>query len=144
MAHNFVGNFATTARALRWTARMRSSHRQLARRLCTEAPRSSMLGASFDQAAALLGGGSGRGSSASDVWSLLRRGDSPLDTAAAAHLPMRTRELAARVFSPPAHTVSAEAASACGTHKALLRLHDGLEVETPLWSNPWLPRLMVT
>ena len=103
-----------------------------------------MLGASFDQAVALLGGGSGRGSSASEVWSLLRRGDSPLDTAAAAHLPMRTRELAARVFSPPAHTVSAEAASACGTHKALLRLHDGLEVETLLWSThgylaSWLP-----
>ena len=106
------------------------AHRQLARRLCTDTPRRSILSASFNEAAALLGGGSGRGSCASDVWSLLRRGESPLDTAAAAHLPMRMRELAARVFSLPTHTVSAEAASACGTHKALLRLHDGLEVET--------------
>ena len=104
----------------------------LSRRLCTGAPRRSILSASFDEAAALLGGGRGRGSRASEVWSLIRRGESPLDTAAAEHLPRRTRELAARVFSPPTHVVSAEAASACGTHKALLRLHDGAEVETVL------------
>ena len=106
------------------------SLQQLARRVCTDVPRRSILSASVSEAAVLLGGGTRRASRASEVWSLLRRGESPLDEAAASHLPARTRELAARVFSPPTHTVSAEAASDCGTHKALLRLHDGLEVET--------------
>ena len=98
--------------------RSRMSLQQLARRVCTDVPRRSILSASVSEAAVLLGGGTRRASRASEVWTLLRRGESPLDEAAASHLPARTRELvAARVFSPLTHTVSAEATSDCGTNK---------------------------
>eukprot|EP00908_Phaeocystis_cordata_P008736 Transcript_19431.p1 GENE.Transcript_19431~~Transcript_19431.p1 ORF type:complete len:401 (-),score=97.08 Transcript_19431:122-1324(-) len=96
------------------------------RRLCLGSP-PSLLSLSLDEAARLLGGGSSR---AKEVWSMIRRGESPLCEAAAARLPARTHVRAQMLFSPPTHTVTAEAESACGTHKLLLRLEDGLEVET--------------
>ena len=71
------------------------------RRLCLGSP-PSLLSLSLDEAARLLGGGSSR---AKEVWSMIRRGESPLCEAAAARLPARTHVRAQMLFSPPTHTV---------------------------------------
>lgn len=64
------------------------------------------------------------------LWSLLRRGESPF---ASEELPPRTSEAIQRAFSTVTTTTFVTASSsACQTQKLLLRLHDGLEVETVL------------
>ena len=83
-----------------------------------------LLGVAPTAAGSLLGG-SGR---AKLVWDVLRTGRDPFDEDSG--LGLATRAALHAQFSPPAHEVLASSVSACGTHKLLLRMPSGDEIET--------------
>ena len=64
------------------------------------------------------------------MWDALRAGENPLG--ARSPLLPTALERAGGAFAFPAHEVTGHAVSACGTHKLLLKLGDGLKVETVL------------
>lgn len=82
------------------------------------------------EAAGELLGGSGR---AKLVWELLRDGHDPFGEDGEAQLPGPTRQALLQRFSPPAYTLCGEASvSECGTHKLLLSLPAGGDIELVL------------